>query len=45
MDGIFGILNEEKDKTSNSDHLLSSKTKRKRVGEGGKLQRLGFWGF
>ena len=45
MDGIFGILNEEKDKTSNSDHLLSSKAKRKRAGEGGNLQRLGFWVF
>ena len=31
-----------KDKTSNSDHLLSSKSKRKRVGEKGNLQSLGF---
>ena len=45
MDDIFEILNEEKDKTSNNDHLLSSKAKRKRAGEGGKLQRLGFWVF
>ena len=42
MDGIFGILNDNKDKTSNSDHLLSSKAKRKRAGEKGNLQSLGF---
>ena len=45
MNDIFGILNEENDKTSNSDHLLSSKAKRKPAGEGGNLQRLGFWVF
>ena len=42
MDDIFGILNDNKDKTSNSDHLLSSKEKRKRAGEKGNLQSLGF---
>ena len=38
MDGIFGILNENKDKNLYSDHLLSSKVKRKRAGEKGNLQ-------
>ena len=42
MDGIFGILNDNKDKTSNSDHLLSSKAKRKRAGEKGFAVSLGF---
>ena len=42
MDDIFGILNDNKDKTLNSDHLLSSKEKRKRAGEKGNLQSLGF---
>ena len=32
LDDIFGILNEEKDKIENSDHLLPSK-ETKRVGE------------
>ena len=43
--GIIEFLNDNKDKTSNSDHLLSSKAKRKRAGEGGNLRRLGFWVF
>ena len=34
--GIIEILNDNKDKTSNSDHLLSSKAKTKNVKEGEK---------
>ena len=36
--GIIEILNDNKDKTSNGDHLLSSKAKRKRAGEGGNYR-------
>ena len=36
--GIIEILNDNKDKTSNSDHILSSKAKRKCSGEGGNYK-------